>query len=325
MMGLVHQPAVSQEFAREISQYVGSNARPFLQPVVDALQSNIHAGLFHPTFPSDGFHVSVQFVGMAVGIPDNLKTFRSEPFSRPVEFTQNGIVFLGDLELGASTLPTAAGLSRTVTFTGRLKRIRPKGLPYTPGLYDFIQRDGTVTIGGGNDLSTIVVGIPQVAIGSLYNTDLIVRYIPPITLPDLGEVRAFGVGLRHMFSQYVSLPVDMSVQLIYQSLGLAAQDREYKIDSDLSAFTLQVMLSKTISAGLVRVSPYIAAGYEQATLQVNYVFADPYIGKQAVEFDSGGRARLTAGVGITLWKVNLHADYNLALLNGVSFGIGIAF
>ncbi|HXF99512.1 MAG TPA: DUF6588 family protein [Bacteroidota bacterium] len=318
-------PASSQHFAREISQFVGENARPFLQPLADAVSSNVHAGLFAPAFGSDGLHVSVQIVGMAVGIPDELKTFKAAPFSRPVEFTQGGIVFIGDLQIPAATLPTAAGLSRTSTFTGRLTRVRPKGLPYTPGVYDFIQRDATVTVGGGEDFSTVIIGTPQLAVGSLYGTDLLVRYVPPVSLPELGEAKAFGIGVRHTVDRYVSLPFELGAVFMYQSLTLKANEQEYSVEADLSAYTLQIMLSKRIGMGLIGFTPYAAAGYESGTLNVGYVFADPYIGKQQLEFDGGGRARLLVGIGFSISRITLQADYNIALLNGLSFGIGVAF
>lgn len=220
----------AQEFAREVSQFVGDNARPFLQPVVDALQSTIHAGLFHPVPAQDGLHIGLQLVAMTVVIPDEQKTFKPMPFSRTVEFTYNGVQFLGDLEIAPASFPTAAGLSRTSTFTGRLKRIRPKGLPYKPGLYDFIQQDATVTVGGYEDLSTVIVGMPQVTVGSLYGTDVMLRYIPPVTLPDIGEVKAFGFGVRHRVSRYFTLPVDITAQFMAQSLSMRAREKEYQID-----------------------------------------------------------------------------------------------
>lgn len=322
---LVSLPVRAQEFAREVSQFVGDNARPFLQPVVDALQSSIHAGLFHPAPAQDGIHVGVQLVAMTVVIPDERKTFTPKPFSRTVEFTYNGVQFLGDLEIAPASFPTAAGLSRTATFTGRLKRVRPKGLPYKPGVYDFIQQDATVTVGGYQDLSTIIVGMPQLTVGSLFGTDVMIRYIPPVTVPDIGEVKAFGFGARHKISRYFELPVDVNAQFMAQTLSMKAEDKEYKIDSDLSSLTLQIFVSRTFTAGIAGISPYIAFGYESGNLDVNYVFADPYIGNQNLRFESGGRGRILGGVSVSLWKLALHVDYNAALLNGLSFGVGFAF
>ncbi len=315
----------AQEFAREVSQFVGENARPFLQPVVDALQSSIHAGLFHPVPSQDGIHIGVQLVAMTVVIPDEQKTFKPKPFSRTVEFTYNGVQFLGDLEIAPANFPTAAGLSRTATFTGRLKRIRPKGLPYKPGVYDFIQQDATVTVGGYQDLSTVIVGMPQLTVGSLFGTDVMLRYIPPVTVPDIGEVKAFGFGARHKVSRYFNLPVEVTAQFMAQSLTMRAKDKEYEIDSDLSSFTLQVFVSRTFSAGIFGVSPYVAFGFENGSLDLNYIFADPYIGNQSLRFDSGGRGRILGGISASVWKFAIHVDYNAALLNGLSFGLGYAF
>ncbi|MEO8166925.1 MAG: DUF6588 family protein, partial [bacterium] len=117
----------AQEFAREISQFVGENARPFLEPVVEGLNTNLHAGLFSNVTPAEGLHVGVRLVGMGVFVPEERKTFHPKPFSKVVEFTYNGIIFLGDLDIAPAEFPTAVGLSRKQTFSGRLTHVRPKG------------------------------------------------------------------------------------------------------------------------------------------------------------------------------------------------------
>ncbi len=315
----------AQEFAREVSQFVGDNARPFLQPVADAVQSNIHAGLFGPAFYADGLHIGVQLTLMAIPIPDDRKTFTPNPFSKTVEFTYNGLPFLGDLEIAPSEFPTAVGLSKKQTFVGRLKRIRPKGSPYIPGVYDFIQQNATVSAGGYQDISTMFFAAPQLTIGSLFGTEIVLRYLPSIDVPDVGEVGSFGIGLRHGIGRYVQLPVDVSVQAMYQSMSMKANDKEYNVDADLSAFLLQLSASRTFPFGLVSVSPYLGVGYESSSLDVSYVFADPYVGNQQLAFESGGQFRFAVGANMKIWKVAFNLSYAVARMNGYSLAFGVEF
>ena len=314
----------AQEFAREISQFVGENAKPFLEPVVEGLNTNLHAGLFTMVNSTEGLHIGVRIVGMGVFVPDERKMFRPKPYSKVVEFTSNGIAFLGDLEIAPGEFPTAAGLSRKQTFTGRLKRVRPKGSPYVAGVYDFIQQDATVTVGGYQDLSTILLGTPQVSIGSLYGTELVIRFLPTVRVENVGEVKSFGVGLKHNISSHFSLPVDLTGQLMYQSLTLNANDKGYTASLDASTFSGQFSISKTFPVGeIAGIAPYAGLGYESGTTDLRYEFADPYIGKQNLTFTSGSKFRLIGGVWSKIWKITLNADYNFAVMNGFSIGLGV--
>ena len=320
---LVHQ-AKSQGFATEVSQFVGDNARPFLQPIADGLHSSIHAGIFSPMPESEGLHVSLRVVGMGVPIPDEKKTFKPKPYNKPVEFQRGGITYIGDLEIAPNELPTAAGLGKKYTFTGRLKRIRPKGLPYIPNpIYDAIQQDATVTVGGFADVSSVLLGTTQLTIGSLLRTEIDFRFLPTIRVDDIGEVKMFGVGLRHDVGSYFSLPMATSLHVMYQSLTVQANEKEFTASLDQSSVSVQLHFSKTFPVGILQFVPNIACGYESTNLDVGYNFADPYIGKQNLTFNGGGSLRFAGGLHTKLWKIIFSADYNLALMNGFSVGLGL--
>jgi hypothetical protein len=317
--------ANAQQFAREISQFVGGNARPFLQPVVDAVHANIHAGLFVPA-AADGLHIGVEVVAMGIVIPDDRKTFTPQPYNKTVEFTRNGVTYLGDLDIAPSELPTAAGLKKKYTFTGRLKRIRPKGLPYVPNpIYDSIQQDASVSVGGYQDLSTIIFGTPQLTIGSLYGTEVMVRFLPAIRVEDIGEVNSFGIGIRHLISRYVESPVDVAGSIMYQTFTLHASDEGYNAGLDLSSVSAQLFASKNLPLGIVVLTPYAGAGWESGSVDVRYDFADPYIGKQNLTFTSGSRLRFVSGVRAKVWKLVAGVEYNVALLNGFAATVGFAW
>lgn len=312
----------AQEFAREISQFVGANAHPFLQPVVDALHTDMQAGLFAPV-AADGMHVGVQLVAMGISIPDDQRTFKPKPYSKTVEFSRGGIVYLGDLDIAPSELPTAAGLNKRYTFTGRLKRIRPKGLPYVPNpIYDAIQQDATVSVGGDQDLSTVLLATAQVTLGSVYGTEVMVRFLPRIKVADVGEVKSFGVGVKHLVSRYLNIPVDVTASVVYQNMTLMAREEEFTAGLDAATLAVQLHAGKSFPLGIVSVTPYAGVGFESGNADVQYDFADPYIGKQQLRFESGGRFRFLCGVRGSLWKMVLGADYNLAVMNGFAFTLG---
>lgn len=322
MLSGSHTRLEAQELARELSQFIGNNARPFLQPIVDGLNTDVHAGMFSSAM-SEGFHIGISLVAMGVFVPDDQKTFRPTPYSKTVEFTYNGIQFLGDLDIAPAEFPTAAGLGKRQTYSGRLRRVRPKGSPYVPGVYDFIQYDATVSVGGYRDVSTVFLATPQLSFGTYLHTNLIVRFLPAIRVRGVGEISSFGVGLKHNVGHYLSIPVDLSGQLMYQSLSLNARDNEFNAELNQSSFGAQFHVGKSLAWGIFSLGPYVGIGYESSTVDVRYEYADPYVGRQSLEFMSGAQFRFVGGMCARLSQFTFSADYNLALMNGFSVGLGV--
>ncbi|MCK4304898.1 MAG: hypothetical protein KAY24_11730 [Candidatus Eisenbacteria sp.] len=69
------------------SIYGEENGEGYLQPLADALGSNLNAGLFRTAYvPVDGFHFYIGIAGMAAPISDDSKTFMArteDPFTPP--------------------------------------------------------------------------------------------------------------------------------------------------------------------------------------------------------------------------------------------------
>lgn len=315
--------ASAQQFSAETSQFLGANAQAFLKPLIDAMVVDMHSG-FAAIPEEEGFHISVRLVGMGTIVPDDQKVFKPKPFGRTVEFTYNGLPFLGDLEINPPELPTAVGLGKRYTFTGRLRRIRPKGSPYTGG-FDFIQQDASVTIGGYRDLTLVPMFAPQIDIGSFLGTGLALRFLPSVTIADVGELSALGIGIRHDVGRYFSLPVGISAQLNYQTMKVNAHDREFGVDIDVSGFSAQFCVNKNIPIGLLGVMAYAGAGFESGSTDVRYTFADPYLGAQSVSLSGNNNFRFLAGFSVKMHHVSLNADVNIASMSGFTAGIGVYF
>jgi hypothetical protein len=316
--------ATAQDFSKEISLFIGENARQFLQPIADGLFSNAHAGVFSATHGS-GLSVELRFVAIGATMREDQKSFIAAPFSRAVEFNYNGTTFLGDLEINSTRLPTAVGLGTSATFTGRLKRVRPKGLPYVPGLYDFIAQDATITIGGQSDVDILPLVAPQLTVGSLFGTEFMISFLPHVSFGNVGKVKAFGFGIKHEIGNYVHVPFDLGVQFTYNSLKTTSMTSDVDFTADLSAFALQLQLDKMFAAGAFEVGPYCCLGIETGSLDARYQFVDPYLGTQTVHFDNGTRSRFTSGaLGRIAWFA-LNAEYNFALVNGFAVGMGVMY
>ncbi len=75
----------------------------------------------------------------------------------------------------------------------------------------------------GTNKSSIFLFVPQIEFGSLYGTELMVRYIPPVNLDeDIGDFTFWGITLKHSLSQYFPERwFDMAVQGAYQGTKLS--------------------------------------------------------------------------------------------------------
>lgn len=77
------------------------------------------------------------------------------------------------------------------------------------------------TLPKGGNINTILAGIPQFEIGSLYGTELLLRFIPPVYMGEnIGNFAFWGLGLKHSLSQYFESPIDIAFQTVYQGTYL---------------------------------------------------------------------------------------------------------
>ncbi|MBK9248379.1 MAG: hypothetical protein IPM69_09775 [Ignavibacteria bacterium] len=69
----------------------------------------------------------------------------------------------------------------------------------------------------GGNISTVFSAIPQFEIGSLYGTELLLRFIPPMKIDkNIGKFAFWGIGLKHSISQYFDNHIfDAAVQVVY--------------------------------------------------------------------------------------------------------------
>ncbi|MCK5741319.1 MAG: hypothetical protein KAH48_03805, partial [Chlorobi bacterium] len=88
------------------------------------------------------------------------------------------------------------------------------------------------TLPQGANMNTMLAAIPQFEIGSLYGTELLLRFIPPVDMgEEIGDFAFWGIGLKHSLSQYFfndpgvdaeyyERPFDLAFQVVYQGTSL---------------------------------------------------------------------------------------------------------
>lgn len=179
------------------------------------------------------------------------------------------------------------------------------------------------------DLSPLVVPLiaPQLTVGTVYGTNLTLRWLPTMPAGDIGDFSFFGFGIQHNPAVWLgtSIPVDFCVGYFHQELKVGSL-----FDASTNAYGVDV--SKQFGWRIFNVTPYAGFQYETSTMSFHYDFKqsvkDPTTGKVnttriPVKFDLEGEnnTRLTAGLSIRLLFLNLNADYNVAKYPSASIGV----
>jgi len=134
----------------------------------------------------------------------------------------------------------------------------------------------------------------KAGVGLIMDTDLMLRYVPKVSVKDYGTFQQFGVGLKHGINHWFPggnlLPVDLSVMVGYTSqkvssgFRLTGQDvagnnpnvqNRYKnapetwdgqkIQLKTDAFTFNALVGKTLPV----ISIYGGVGYETSSMSVS--------------------------------------------------------
>ncbi|HJZ41483.1 MAG TPA: DUF6588 family protein [Bacteroidales bacterium] len=273
-------PAFPQDIEGLISKYTEENGKGYMQPFADAFGANLNTGLFHSAqIEKLGFQLYIGVKASTAFITDKRRTFMA---TTEGSFTPEQ----------TAEVPTVFGPAESVEVSGN---------------------GGTVYVfPGGLNVTMLPFVIPQLTLGSVFGTDLTLRYFTYSLDEEIGKLEHFGWGIRHSISQYIpGLPVDLAVGIYNQhfSVGDIVESNTWLISAQAS----RRVLLFTFYGGL---------GYEKALMNIEY---DQEDGGSIVSFDLTGSnsIRFTAGVTFNLGPVKLNVDYSLASQSVLCAGLGI--
>jgi hypothetical protein len=202
----------------------------------------------------------------------------------------------------------------------------------------------------------------QGAVGLPKNTEVMVRYLPTISLPGVnGQMGLFGFGIKHDLKQWIpfmsAMPFDLSVMGGYTRINTGV-DLDLQADAggvgatstfsnqemvfNVNALTGNLIFSKKIAF----FTPHISVGYNNSRSRLrvngNYPIAvgvvtdsnSPDYTKKIyenvedpidVKFENVGDFRINAGFRLKMAGVIcLAMDYTLAKYSTLTFGFGVA-
>ncbi len=220
-------PSVFAQVEDRFGFFTESEITEYARPFGTSLGMAFNSGSYHSAKVADFFGFAISFKGMYIFVPDNDLTFTPQ---LPAGYTAD---------------------QKTATIYGN------EGAAY-------YGPDGYIVYPPGINRSSLPVVLPQIS-ASLFGTEVMLRYLPSISLSDEEDLSMFGIGLKHSISRYIPLsPVDIAVQFLYNHLEITGV-------MDISAIAFNAHASK--SFGLFTL--YGGLQYESSTFDLTYTFTDP--------------------------------------------------
>jgi hypothetical protein len=202
----------------------------------------------------------------------------------------------------------------------------------------------------GNNLNAVFAAVPQFEIGSIYGTELLLRFIPPLDYGEtIGEFAFWGIGVKHSLSQY--LPeryFDAAFQFVYQGTRLKNEVgvTQAELTANASFINTNIHFSKQFGEHFIVFS---GIAYETVNITSEYVYELPIVVQRQLGLIEEGQEEPTPGfpgdtnpqrtelelnnenykfkIGAMAKFGNLGivADYNISNFNIFSFGLEWTF
>jgi hypothetical protein len=254
-----------------LEQYSGARIQGYVQPLADALVANLSIGYANSATSPRRFSFSLELVGMTAAIDESMRTY---------------------------TANTPAGFQPTTHETSTIfgGPAQPVQHSTIPGL-SYRGADGLV------DAEYFPAAAPQLRLGGLFGTELVVRYasssmVQILDEDDFPDLTLLGIGIQHSISQYLMLPLDISVAASFNSI-------KFGDFVDLSATSFGVNVGR--SFGLFGVSGGIVS--EGGTMNLTYTSTDPSgPGNVDVDIDVKRSVRFRAGAALNLGFIKIFGD-----------------
>jgi hypothetical protein len=206
-----------------------------------------------------------------------------------------------------------------------------------------------LTLAKGANVNTVMAGVPQFEIGSLYGTELLVRFVPPIKYDTVvGKFAFWGIGLKHSINKYwKNAPLNLSTQLVYQ--GSTIENSVGATNSQLKAFTSIYGVNVQGSKEWKGWNFYGGFSYETIKIHTDFTYYLPkelqrqlgllpldsddprppmYPGDQKPQYTNvtftDNAVKLTMGVSRSFGPFGVFLDYSVTKFNIFTFGIDYA-
>jgi hypothetical protein len=326
-----------------LSKLSSTVGKAYVAPVISAFGSNLNSGWVNIIPPASklGFHISLKVIGMGSFFSDAAKNFSSTSdfyfsSSQADQILQASSINpthpqYSDLknELTKSQFmvnfsgPTIVGSKNEglkVKFPG--KTIQSGGQNYTLNPYEMSIPEVN---GYLDELPIFPTAAAQLTVGTLFGTNVSVRYFPSVEIKDMGKFSFFGAGAIHNPGAWLAnpLPIDIGIGYFVQKMKVGDI-----FESNAKQFGIYV--GKTIGF-IISVAPYAGVTFESSKTTVKYDYQSNEtingvpVPKTKIQFELEGEnsTSFVVGLNVKLVAININADYKIAKTKTASEGVSL--
>jgi hypothetical protein len=310
-VGALIGSASAQDLSRQLSQLAGVNAGRYVSPLLSGWGVGLNSALYHSADLHD-------VLGFDIGVKATFFPWKDE--DKTYDFQMPSTIVAGPVTLVADR--DYPGVVKAQSVAGDAKTTSVNTLASAPGgSREILQIPGGVGAAGAG------LFVPQVSLGLPFGLEVSARFMPTITIKEVGKVNYLGFGVRYSIDQWIPFcPVDIAVHFMTQKFNFKDSVDNNLISASALAYGAEVsksLLFLTVYAGFqlenakFTVGPYdavfLAAG-QPVTAHVD-----------AFDVESPNKSRVTLGVRLLLAVVNVHAEYAIAKTPMFAAGLGITF
>lgn len=306
--------AYSQNLNVKLSEVGESYAQEYVKPGIDGIASNINSGFFNTAYvpynkskPVEfNFNFSLRFFGSF--FPSSSQSFN---LSYLDSIDVNGVS--RQVQYSVTNAPTVIGNTKAAIATG------------------YFTDNGDVAppqelIGGVVNTSVVPLFFPQFQFGTVYGTDIAIRFLPKIKVGEYGSFSFFGFAVRHNLDHYFkNSPLNFSIQAGYQ-INNIDDDTDFRLLKGTDYF-VNLQASKDFTSVFTL---YGGLQLEKYKGDVNYIYVqDPNNSSNDIPISFSQTAddkfRAIVGGNINFGYFNFYLDANISNRITLTSGLGVGF
>lgn len=248
---------------------------------------------------------------------------------------------INDLELN-SIRPLDSANSITPTVSGRNSSGPQVGIIQTNPITGAEEIINSFAMPSGTGFSYAPVPTVQANLGLPFDTDIMFRFIPTLSISEFGEFGLIGLGLKHELNRWIPayLPVDISIMAAFMDIGLTGSftlspsDMDYDTDPnnldtpDRWAGQKAVLNSRSWNANLMigrtlgPVSLYGGAGLQSTLIDIDFDGEYPVYN---LVVNEQGTAEIELGSQVNPLSLNIETETGFSTFAGLSFKLGFFY
>lgn len=340
--------ALLEDYSRELFT---ANATGFMSPLVIVSNLGANDAFYNRAYvPKENvLYIDVSVRGMMAFVRDDERTFTatlpledqpnphpplSEAWFRVVQLnyfkTQlRGAVAAGELETQVTTATVFGDAGSGFTIPKEYIRQNVSGIDSTT----LSRLPNQLALTPGTNQNRVIVGVPQVTIGSYYSTELLLRYVPPVVFDEnIGKFSFFGIAAKHAFTNWFDSPlVNAAVQIGFQHSTIKNEVgvTKAKLEATTDLFAVNVHASRRFDW----IEPYAGFSFESLSSEGSYTFTLPANIREEIGYDidpqtvpvslDDSAVKLT--IGVTGYAGPLQIFASTGIAKHLIFSGGIAY